>query len=258
MTRDLRHEYRPQPMRLTLLLLGLVLFASPAAAVDGVIEINQARALAGGITATDTPGFPVTLDTGGSYRLTSSLINPNAAVSTVEMRASLTTLDLNGFAVIGPLSGCTWNAGSGVACNNFGAGKGIDGGIGCPFGNTVRNGIVYNAANSGVELCAASRVENVQVLGAFGTGIKVSESGIVRDCTVVMAYVAGIRAESGLVEDSTVRDTGSSANGAFSFGADGLGSTVATRNLVLQRIWNAQYFRNGRSLGASLCDGVVC
>ena len=54
------------------ILLGLGL-ATPALAVDGVIEINQARAMAGGITAGDNPGFPVNLTESGSYRLTSDL-----------------------------------------------------------------------------------------------------------------------------------------------------------------------------------------
>lgn len=40
------------------LLLGL---AGSAWAVDGVIDINQARALAGGVTPGDTAGFPVTI-----------------------------------------------------------------------------------------------------------------------------------------------------------------------------------------------------
>ena len=49
------------------LLLGL---AGPLYAVEGVIDINQARALAGGVTPGDTPGFPVTVSQSGSYRLT--------------------------------------------------------------------------------------------------------------------------------------------------------------------------------------------
>ena len=53
-----------------MLTLGL---AHSAAAVDGVIEINQAKALAGGVTTTDAAGFPVTLDASGSYRLTGDL-----------------------------------------------------------------------------------------------------------------------------------------------------------------------------------------
>ena len=52
----------------------MLLAASAAHAVDGTIEINQASALAGGISSSDTAGFPVTLDSPGSYRLTSNLI----------------------------------------------------------------------------------------------------------------------------------------------------------------------------------------
>ena len=35
------------------------LAAGPVSATDGVIEINQARALAGGVTVGDAAGFPV-------------------------------------------------------------------------------------------------------------------------------------------------------------------------------------------------------
>jgi hypothetical protein len=49
-------------------LVGLMalLAARPTPAVDGVIEINQSRALAGGITAGDAAGYPVRLNTPGS------------------------------------------------------------------------------------------------------------------------------------------------------------------------------------------------
>ena len=47
--------------------------ALPALASDGVIEINQAKALAGGVTAFDGPGFPVTVTAPGSYILTSAV-----------------------------------------------------------------------------------------------------------------------------------------------------------------------------------------
>ena len=53
--------------------LVLGFFPRSAVAVDGVVEINQTRVLAGGVTASDTPGFPVTLDASGSYSLTGSL-----------------------------------------------------------------------------------------------------------------------------------------------------------------------------------------
>ena len=64
---------------LTLASLGLA-FCAPALAVDGVIEINQARALAGGVTSGDTPGFPVIIDTAGSYTLTSDLTTSGTVI----------------------------------------------------------------------------------------------------------------------------------------------------------------------------------
>ena len=74
------------PTRLSLILLCLV-FASPVLASNGVVEINQTRALMGGVTASDTPGFPVTLDSPGSYVLTSSLVLPDASTDGIEVSA---------------------------------------------------------------------------------------------------------------------------------------------------------------------------
>ncbi len=53
--------------------VALLLSAFAAHAGDGVIEISQTQAEAGGVTSGDTPGFPVTLSAPGSYRLTSNL-----------------------------------------------------------------------------------------------------------------------------------------------------------------------------------------
>src|SRR5581483_7661707 len=59
----------------TVALAGLLVAVTcrEARAVDGVIEINHARALAGGVTASDLPGYPITIDQSGSYRLTGNL-----------------------------------------------------------------------------------------------------------------------------------------------------------------------------------------
>jgi hypothetical protein len=48
-----------------------VLLATPAAAVDGEVLINQAAVNAGGITPGDDPGFPATLSRRGKYKLAS-------------------------------------------------------------------------------------------------------------------------------------------------------------------------------------------
>jgi hypothetical protein len=60
-------------MRRFLPSLLLLLFAAPALASDGVLEINQTCAVETGCLAGDSPGFPVTISTAGSYRLTGSL-----------------------------------------------------------------------------------------------------------------------------------------------------------------------------------------
>ena len=103
------------------LLLGMAL---PAGAGDGRSEINQAAALFGGITTSDLPGFPVTLDRSGSYVLTGSLSVPDAATDAIEIVASEVTLDLAGFSVSGPVS-CTGDGG-GLICTPSGAGVGVD------------------------------------------------------------------------------------------------------------------------------------
>ncbi|HPG24429.1 MAG TPA: right-handed parallel beta-helix repeat-containing protein [Myxococcota bacterium] len=81
----------------------VVLAATHAGAVDGVIEISHAEALAGGITAGDTPGYPVTLSEPGSYRLTTDLEIPSTTgLRGVVVSTGPVTLDLNGFAIRGP------------------------------------------------------------------------------------------------------------------------------------------------------------
>jgi hypothetical protein len=113
--------------------------AAPAVAVDGVVEINQAKAMAGGVTPGDTPGFPVTISVGGSYRLTSNLVIADSGQASPEnlygIVASLSAepvgvdIDLNGFSLVGPMT-CTPNsAGPITSCSKHlgGSGLGISG-----------------------------------------------------------------------------------------------------------------------------------
>jgi len=77
------------------------LAASPAWAVDGVVLIDQNRALAGNVTAGDAPGFPVTISQPGSYEISGNLTVPNG-VHGIEITASNVALNLNGFTIAGP------------------------------------------------------------------------------------------------------------------------------------------------------------
>src|SRR6266540_3776373 len=82
--------------------------SGPMYAVDGVVLIDQNRALAGGVTPGDTPGFPVTLSVPGSYRLTGNLTVPDANTTAIQIAADNVTLDLNGFSILGPVV-CSFN-----------------------------------------------------------------------------------------------------------------------------------------------------
>ena len=149
----MRFEARRSAARAAALLLA---WASPALAVDGVIEINQAIALVGGVTATDAPGFPVTIDAPGSYRLTGNLLitGPSDGIA---LEASNVSLDLNGFEIRGPGTG----SGTGIM------GIGMIGG----FYQQVENGSVRDMGNNGVALGDRSHVENVRAVHNGAAGI---------------------------------------------------------------------------------------
>jgi hypothetical protein len=117
-------------------LFTLVVCAAPALAVDGVILIDQNRAVAGGVTPGDAPGFPITISVSGSYRLAGNLTVANADTTaiSIENTANAVTIDLNGFSINGPVS-CELDVnqpGSPTVCsdaaadsNIFGPGVGI-------------------------------------------------------------------------------------------------------------------------------------
>jgi hypothetical protein len=75
-------------------------FTTAAFAVDGVVLIDQNRALAGNVTSGDAPGFPVTLGVAGSYRLSGNLFVP-AGSDGIAITVDGVTLDLNGFQIAG-------------------------------------------------------------------------------------------------------------------------------------------------------------
>lgn len=80
-------------------LLGTLALVTPARAVDGVVLIDQNRALAGNVTPGDRPGYPVTISQPGSYRLASNL-TPPLYLSALEVTAPNVTIDLNGFSLV--------------------------------------------------------------------------------------------------------------------------------------------------------------
>jgi len=167
--------------------------AVPAYAVDGVIEINQARALAGSVTPQDTPGFPVVLSKQGSYRLTGNLTLPNADTDGIAIAAADVTLDLNGFSIIGPNSCSDCPA---TTCTAKGSGRGISasGAGGANF--KVSNGSILGAGSVGLNLLNAPgvQVEHVRVVGSGGDAIVVGSFARVKDNSVWFNNGNGIKA----------------------------------------------------------------
>lgn len=217
------------------------LVAAPAMAVDGVIEINQARALAGGVTPGDTPGFPVSLYDSGSYRLTSDLELLTENTDGIEIRADDITLDLGGFAIRGPVT-CQFVAGPDVTCSVLGGGEGIYDTI--SFGNdnlVIRNGTVKGVGQNGILLRGARvTIEDVRVEqnGNFGivvTGLFSS----VRNC---MAF---LNRESGVSTGSSSRVEGCVAHSNGRYGIE-----AGTATLVIRNAANGNAFDgiNGSSL----------
>ena len=157
---------------LTAFLLGLT---SPAHAGDGVIEINQAKALAGGVNPGDTEGFPVTISESGSYRLTGNLTVPDENTTAIEVTAGDVTIDLNGFAIEGPTECTGPNSPSPVtSCSPTGSGIGIDGIGSLPQPSTsVINGTVRGMGDMGVRT-TGGHVENLRAISNGSIGISVS------------------------------------------------------------------------------------
>jgi hypothetical protein len=181
-----------------------------------VVEINQARALAGGVTPGDAAGFPVSISQPGAYRLTGSLTVPDANTTAIQLvNASDVTIDLGGFEIRGPGT-CVGNT---SACLVSGTGAGVHAGGG--HNVTVRNGVVRGVGGIGLRLHYGGRVEDVTSIGnaAYGIacsdycvvekstarlngleGIFVMGRSIVRDSVAISNLQSGIRAEIGLVE----------------------------------------------------------
>lgn len=192
----------------------LLALAHPAQAVDGVIEINQSRALAGNVTAGDQPGYPIQLNVSGSYRLTSDL-TAAANWDGIWVSADNVTLDLNGFTLYG--------GGGSIADGISIAGqKNIE----------IRNGTVRGFTRSGIFTNLFSqnlRIKDIRAIGNTVFGIDLQGEGNTIDGCMALNNNTGIRAFDGsLVTNSIAR--GNASYGLFLVGGSGYRSNVLTGN----------------------------
>lgn len=225
-------------MRRGLPILMGVLGAGAAIADDGVLEINQSCAVHVGCFVGDSAGFPVTISTAGSYRLTGSLTLPDANTDGIQITASSVTVDLGGFEIVGPTV-CT--AGTTTCTPASGTGTGIES-IGVS-GIWIKNGGVRGMGSRGVDVDAYSIVEGMRLTSNRAQQVVVGIGSIVRDNLAVAGGNAGVFADtSALVSGNVTTQQGSNGisagtcssvvgNHANDNGGDGItvssGSTVA-------------------------------
>ncbi len=177
---------------------------------DFVIQIDMDRALAGGVTRQDTPGFPVTLSDPGTYRLSGNLdvtaFPSPEHISVIEVAASDVTIDLAGFSILG---GCYY-----IGCPT-GTGRGI-------YRSTsdartrVFGGTVTGMGGTGIELGQGAIVRDVIVHRGYGDAITLGAHGSVSDCIVSLNSGQGISVGAGAsIEGNVVIK-----NGSFGIGLD--------------------------------------
>jgi hypothetical protein len=150
---------------LAAILAFVALSAAPAGALDGEVLINQATALAGGITPGDDPGFPVRINRSGKYKLTGNL-NVPAGQAGILVVANYVTIDLNGFRIAG-----AGQANRGIVAPNFN-------------GLTLMNGTIVGFRSHGVETRAFAIIQDMQVTNNGGFGVKLDSNGRVLRSTI--------------------------------------------------------------------------
>lgn len=193
-------------------LVGIALCASALQAVDGIVLIDQNRAMAGNVTPGDAPGFPVTISLPGSYRLSGNLTLPNQPTWAIEVTSHV-TLDLNGFAILGAV-----NCASFPCQTAQGYPSVHNGGIrqigSSQFNITIRNGTIQGMGAAGVFLTGGSFVvEDLHVRSNAGGGIAIygadgySTGGVlIRRNRVDRNGGRGIGSESGLISENFVEN----------------------------------------------------
>jgi hypothetical protein len=147
----------------------MLLCGSAHATDDGVVLINQAKAIAGGLTPGDTPGFPVTISKPGSYKLSSNLTISRVNTTGIEITSDDVTLDLNGFTIQGPTV-CTPGSNNSVSCSPAGSGVGVNAPTEANI--AVTNGVVRGMGAHGINLAGPNaRADNIQAYSNGGNGI---------------------------------------------------------------------------------------
>jgi hypothetical protein len=178
-------------MKTALLALAAALLAAGARA--DVVTIDQTKALAGGVTPGDAPGFPVTISQPGSYWLTGNLRVPRHSYGAIQVTtAGGVALDRGGFVVRG--TGC-----SGTLCRVISAdAHGITGNY-----LRVRDGRIETFSGWGL-VSGGSDMERLHVTGNGSGGISGSGWSRVLDAHVTHNQGIGLSLLAGIARGNFI------------------------------------------------------
>lgn len=247
---------RITPALMGALMLGL---AGPAVAADGVVEINQARALSGGVTPGDTPGFPVTLTEPGSYRLTSNLDVSAVAspenVTAISVATGDVHIDLGGFSVRGTTTCTGALPAASLTCAPVGSGRGIN------ASNrervSVTNGSVQGMGDTGVYCGKGCDLTHLHVAHCGSSGITAADGSVIRENTLYRNRVNGVSFTSvgGLnIQGNTAIENGDS--GIWSGSGDLVEGNVARGNHNKGLFLNGSALARGNTATGNGSDGI--
>lgn len=185
-----------------------------ARAVDGTIEINQAKWNA---TCATPPCPPYAISTPGSYRLTGNL-TASGGKDAIDVSASNVTIDLNGFTISGSGGGAGINGNPSSASTPPSA------------GTTVENGTITGFGSGIYQLGGNSTVKNVHADSNEAYGINVGINSVVKDSTANNnSGGPGIFVSKYTVVEGCTANNNSSGDGIQCFG-DGCAISGNTAN----------------------------
>ena len=151
-------------------------------AAEGKIMIGQ----------TPSTTFPIVIDTPGSYVLTSNLQVSSSNTDCIQITGDNVTLDLNGFALVGPGTG---TGGRGIYVNSA-------------DNVSISNGTVRNFRNNGIYIPQTShngQLKDIRAYDNVSHGISIAYSTIV-NCTAETNGMDGIYAWYCTVKDCASND----------------------------------------------------
>ena len=215
---------------LGLLLTSAVLLASPALAVDGVVLIDHASALAGNVTPGDTPGYPVTLSLPGSYRLSGNLA-PEGRVNGIDVTAPEVTIDFNGFRLHGFRASLGIYATQRNLTVRNGTIRGFnEHGIFAQGEGAIVEDMRISTNSIGVFINSIfARIVNNTITNNRAFGIRCGDS-----CHIEGNYVAGnqngIQLSSGTILGNTIQANVNYGINDFDFGGTGYGNNTIVEN----------------------------